>query len=384
MTPTRRDVINLQAPRRIDRDALKYLAGRPGPFITLIVPDHHPPAAEGSRQSVIESLTKEAAERLKQTSLAAQASELLAPLKEIAREESLAHGGPGLAIFRSANVAAWYIAPGHPARLVIASHPYLAPFIEDAFAPNDIFVLGLSIKKLRLFRCVDGECTELSLPAGIPVSFLETEFNLPDLEVENRTAVGPSSGKMGSMRFGTAAEREAMDKHLHTYFVTVDRGLKPVVGDKPLLLIGVHEEIEAFKRAAKYAQVFSAVVEGNPSYLSPAQIAARTREAARAEYYRRGAAVLAEYREMEDRTRAISDIRAVLRAAMDGRIHRLCVRKNAQYTGYLQRGANPANIPDQDLVNAAVAETLRTGGEVFELPQDQMAAEEPVAAILRY
>ncbi len=363
---------------------MKALAELSGPFITAIVPDHHPGAPEGSRQAVIESFIKAAAERLAGTSLAAQAAELLAPLKEMAREESISSGGPGLAIFRSPDVARWYRAPGHAAQLVIASHPYLAPFIEDAFVPNDIFVLGLSTKKLRLFRCVNGECTELELPPGVPVSFAETEFNYPDLEVEGRSAVGPSAGNLRALRFGTAADRESEDEHRHTYLVTVDRGLKPVVGDKPLLLMGIHEEIQAFRRAAKHAQLFGVGVDGNPSFLTPAEIAVRTREAAQAEYRNRAVSVLAEFREMKERARTLKDIRGVLRAATDGRIHRLCVRKNTQFTGALQRGANPANIPDQDLVNAAVAETLRTGGEVFELPQDQMSAEEPVAAILRY
>jgi hypothetical protein len=38
----------------------------------------------------------------------------------------------------------------------------------------------------------------------------------------------------------------------------------------------------------------------------------------------------------------------------------------------------------EDLINAAVVETLRTGGEVFVLPQDKMPVTNPVAAILRY
>jgi hypothetical protein len=77
---------------------------------------------------------------------------------------------------------------------------------------------------------------------------------------------------------------------------------------------------------------------------------------------------------MPDRARTLADVPAVARAAGEGRVHRLCVCTGAEVAG-----------PDgEDLINAAVVETLRTGGEVFMLPQDKMALADPLAAILRY
>ena len=49
------------APKQIDVDALRFLARCPGPFITAIIPDHHPGAPEGSRSSIIHGLAKKAA-----------------------------------------------------------------------------------------------------------------------------------------------------------------------------------------------------------------------------------------------------------------------------------------------------------------------------------
>jgi hypothetical protein len=108
--------------------------------------------------------------------------------------------------------------------------------------------------------------------------------------------------------------------------------------------------------------------------LTTSDVAARAAEACRAYSQLRGEQVLAEYREMPDRGRTLADVPAILRATSEGRVHQLCVRAGSE-------------IPDpsgEDLVNAAVAETLRTGGEVFMLPQDKMPAADPMAAILRY
>jgi hypothetical protein len=64
----------------------------------------------------------------------------------------------------------------------------------------------------------------------------------------------------------------------------------------------------------------------------------------------------------------------VVRAAGEGRVHRLCVRI----------GTEVAGPEGEELINAAVAGTLSAGGEVFMLPQDKMPAALSLAAILRY
>jgi len=43
-----------------------------------------------------------------------------------------------------------------------------------------------------------------------------------------------------------------------------------------------------------------------------------------------------------------------------------------------------AHAVTEDLVNAAVVETLHHGGDVFMLPKDHLPASHPAAAILRY
>ena len=71
---------------------------------------------------------------------------------------------------------------------------------------------------------------------------------------------------------------------------------------------------------------------------------------------------------MPDRSRTLSEVSAIVRTAEQGRVHRLCVRSDLE--------------PGDDLINDAVVETLRAGGDVFVLPREKMSA--PLAAILRY
>jgi len=364
----------------LDGHAMKFLAACRGPCITIVVPAHHPGAQEGSRRALVHALVRTAGEQMTRGKLAGRATELLAPLEEIARESGAETGGAGFAIFRSPEYTARYYLPDTPAntpveKMMIADHFYLTPFVADAFAPHEFFVLGISIKHLRLFRYVNGECQELPLPPGVPGSLdAAGGFDQPDHQLENRSASGPSTGAMRGVHVGTLSDREAFPEYLHHFFGIVDRGLKPALDGKPLLLMGVHEEVAAYRRAAKHAHILTPDCLGNTDFLTATNVAVCAAGACGKHYQLLAERVLAEYQEMTDRARTLANVPAVLRAAGEGRVHRLCVRAGAEFAG-------PGG---EDLVNAAVVETLRAGGEVFMVPQDKMPADQPLAAILRY
>jgi len=359
----------------LDSHAMKFLAGCQGPCITIVIPPHHPGAREGSRLAQVHALVRTAGEQVKGGKLANKAVELLAPLEEIAQESGVEAGGAGFAIFRSPEYTARYYLPDAPAeKLVIAEHFYLTPFVADAFAPHEFFVLGLSKKQLRLFRYGNGECAELPLPATVPASLdIANAFDQPD-HVLNRAPAGPSNGAKRGVQFGTLTDRESLPEYLHHFFGIVDRELKPTLDGKPLLLMGVHEEVAAYRRAARYPHILTSDYLGNTDFLTLPDIATLAAKACGAHYRLLAERVFAEYLEMPDRVRTLAHVPAVARAAAEGRVHRLCVCSGAEFAG-------PGG---EDLVNAAVVETLRAGGEVFMLPPDKMQEAHPLAAILRY
>jgi len=355
---------------------MKFLAGCQGPCITIVVPAHHPGAQEGSRKAQVHGLVRTAAEQLKRGKLASQAAELLAPLEEIAQESGVEAGGAGFAIFRSPEYTARYYLPDAPIqKLVIGDYFYLTPFVTDAFALHEFFVLGLSTKQLRLFRYANGECHELPWPAAVPPSLdAAGGFDQPDHDLENRSVSGPSTGAMKGVHVGTLSDREKFPEYLHHFFEIVDRGLKPTVDGKPLLLMGVHEEVVAYRRTAKHAHILTTDCLGNIDFLTLPDIAVRAAKACRGHHQLIAERVLADYQEMPDRGRTLADVPAVVQAAGEGRVHRLCVRLDTEVSG-----------PNgEELVNAAVVETLRAGGEVFVLPKNKMPPALLLAAILRY
>jgi hypothetical protein len=359
----------LTAPQVLEADTLRALARQRGPCITLVAPALHPGAQEGSRRALVHSLIRMAEAELR-THEVAGVKKLLAGLEEIAHDTEIDGGGPAFVIFKSPDHTARYELPGQPSeRLVVSDRFCLTPFVADVFAPHDFLVLVLSRKHLRLFRYTNGVCREAPLPTSVPAS-LEAAggFDQPDHDLRNRSSAGPSIGTMGGVQFGTQSDREALPEYLYHFFGIVDRGLRATFGDKLLLLMGVHEDLTLYRKAAGHPHFLESDRLGSAETVTVSEATERARNAARAHYALQAEQVLSEYLEMPDRARTLSDVPEIVRAAEQGRVHRLCVRSETE--------------PGDDLINDAVVETLSTGGDVFMLPQEKMAI--ALGAILRY
>ena len=379
MTPTA-DALNT-----IDASGIKLLANCPGPCITILLPSHHPGANDGSRGPSFRRLVRTIGEQLGEGKLASRAGELIAPLENLAGL-GIEAGGPGVAIFRSSEDLVLYRTNAvKTERVVIASHFHVTPLLSAAFVPQQSFILEINRKRLRLLRLSHGECRELALPASVPPNMEAAgSFAKHSHDLASHSASGGSAGAAQATHFGMLSERDAAGDYLYHFLSSVDKGLMETLDRAPLLLAGVHEEITAYRRAANYPHILGSEVRGNTEVMPLKQMAARAVEAVLAEYYMSGQRVLREYQEMTDRARVLSGVREVLEAAAQGRAHRLCVAEGAEFAGPLERELNSAYIGDEDLVNAAVVQTLRMGGEVFALPSDRMVETGPLAAILRY
>lgn len=361
------------------------LAGRTGPCITMVIPDRHPGAPEGSQRNVLRAQLRNAARLLAGGKLAFYAETLLARLEEISRDPALELGGPGWAIFRMPGFAACYRTHTSMEQVTIASHPLLVPFAAAAFTAADPLVLGLNTNRLRLYECSPGECKELALPEGVPENLEAAgKPSHPARALESRSTYGSTKGNSSLVHFGTTSDRDKEDSYLHDFFEIVHRGMLPALAGRPLVLMGVREEIAAYQRAVNDGEQVLSGEPGSIEFLTPSEIGERARAAVQADYIRRGEAVLAELREMRDRRRVATDASEVLRAAARGRVHQLCARAGTELAGPMEPDLDRVRADKEDLVNAAVVETLRAGGEVFMLPEQSLPEKQPMAAILRY
>lgn len=356
------------------RATLKELAHQEGPCISLLIPGYMGGAQQGSRSLLVQRMTRTAAQKGSANGL--DIVGLLEPVQEFAANLNGAAGSRDVALFRSADL--FLIAPvgGVTSELVtVGGHFHVAPFVAAALSPQKFHVLALHRKNLHLYRYSNGKCEPVPLPATVPPDMATAlGFDTPDHNREGRSGVATGTGAGTAVQFGTSSDKESAGEYLHHYLQLIDRGLKELTPATPLLLAGVHEEVAAFRRVAQNTTFLQAEIKGDVDFLSMTEMAARCAEAA-AEHYRcLGEIVLAEFREMRDRSKALAGVREVLDAAQAGRVHQVCVAE----------GAHEAGPQDEDLVNAAIMETLRGGGDVFMLPAAAMPNRVTVAAILRF
>ena len=370
--------------KTLDAQELRRIARQKGPCVTIQIPDVRPGAGAGSRLAYLRQLTQEAAQGLRDLHPSGAAPEPAENLERLAAMFESLGGGPGVTLLAAPGIELVYETPGVAAeRLTIGSRFHVLPLLSHALAPQDFYILGISEKHVHLWRYSSGECSEQPLPASVPPNVEAAgAFDQPDHDLENRSAAGPSTGDMRRVRFGTSSDREAHGEYLHHFFALIGNGLRNALDGAPLFLVGIHEELADFRRAAKQLRIFSEEWHTNPQFCSLAEVQAHAREAAVSEYHRAGRHALQSLPEV--REKLMGDAEAILTAATEGRVRCLFVAETAQAPASNAPPKAAGLYPGEDLLNAAVVETLRTGGDVFSIPGRELLGGVPIAAVLRY
>lgn len=393
-------IITANSPlKTLDAQELSQLARHQGPCVTIQIPDVHPGAAAGSRPAYLRQLTQEAAQTLRDLHRSPQVGGLVKDglVKDGLAQEGLArsleqldillesgHGGPGITILAAPGVEMVYQTPGvAPERITIASRFHILPLLATALAPREFYVLGLSKKQVRLWRYSHGICEERKLPPGVPAN-LEAAggYYPPDHALKNHSTAGPSAGTMRGVRFGTSSDRDSGGEHEHHFFALIAKGLKETLDGAPVFLIGVREELAECRRAMKQLRIFRSEWHTSPQHCSLAEVQVHARAAAMSEYQRVGQHALESLPEV--REKLMGEPERILKAAAQGRVRCLFVAQGARAPASPTQAKDDGLYAGEDLLNAAAVETLRTGGEVFTIPGDELPGAVPIAAVLRY
>jgi hypothetical protein len=251
---------------------------------------------------------------------------------------------------------------------------------------KEFYVLAIAKKLLRLGRWHNGQCAEVPLPASVPKSFEETlVFDQPDHDLQSHSA-GSSSAQVGATRFGTGSERDLVHERLYHYFQIVDRELTGFLKGAPLVLLGIAQELAAYRSVSKYPRLLAAR-PASAEHLTWNELQERGQEAVLQAQREEAESVLAKFLETTRRDHVTSGIREVLEAAREGRVHQLLLENNVEQAGLLGPSfpVDSARLEgEQDLINAAAVETIRGHGDVYMLNPGELGGSSPIAAVLRY
>jgi len=374
-------------------DSIHELLKSAGPCITLLLPPYRPGEQAKSMAVIIKADLQEAAKQLRLRKIPEPVIvDLLAPLGHLTEEEEFLAGAHcGRAIFRAPDVFRQFelIGPAKQA-LTVGGCFQIRPLLNELHLPPEFYLLKLSKNRIALSRCAHQRAVDVALPKTIPATAEEVlEFEQPDHDLKNRSAIGPSVGDMGGISFGTGSLRERQHTYLADFYKSVDRGLNDFlrITKAPLVLAGVVEDVAAYQNINTYPHLLDQAIVGSAGVWMPEEdLLARAYAILRADCIHRAATELAESRERVSPARFATGFERILKAAVEGRIHRLYLDENARMAGTLQdvkRGGR-WNWGEEDLLNAAAVETILQRGLVFVLPSSKMPDGAPAAAVLRF
>jgi len=365
--------------KQLDLEDLRSFARLAGPCVTLQVPESRPGAAEAPRRTQLRQLTHAAVEALGNFSPKAKADNVANALKTFVETIDMGNG-PGYTVFVAPGHETVLLTPRVEASATAAGHFNLLPLLAAASAPSHFYALGVSRKSIRLWHITPAGCEEVALPHTVPASIQAENIDQSTHNLQNRSTVAAGGGSVRSMRFGTVSDYDSEAEHLHHFFGTVAKGLHDVVKDSPIFLIGTQPDTLAFRRAAHGANFLEAEWHDSPAYCSAAHVEAEARAAAAAESYRKAERAILPLPEIREKIEG--NPAAVYKAATEGRVHQLFVAENARMTA---SEAHASNLQaNEDILNAAAVEALRTGGTVYVLPGAALPSGQAIAAVLRY
>jgi hypothetical protein len=351
---------------------LKTLVTAAPPCITILIPLPDPPEVHIRLKNAVRGVAKGLQERNVDPE---QARTLIEPIQALAETiEAEGRWGNGLVVLRSPSVFRHFWMRKIPAEMVTVADQFPVRTLLSLFSgAARFYVLALSQKHVRLFRCTAESFERVKLPDDIPTNFnVWLHTRKPDHVLDNRAFGGPSAGSMKGVMFGTSTDRETRDQSLLHFFKEIDKGLHGVLKDTgaPLVLAGVEYEVALYRRVNTNPRLLETAVYGSPDSLT-GEIHERALQIVQQQSPEPLQAALAQLERYRGSSRVSFDVEQILQAARDGRVADL----------FLGQGDQNGK---EDKINAAAIETLLHGGQVFVLAPDQMPDHSALAAVMRY
>jgi hypothetical protein len=297
----------------------------------------------------------------------------------------------GLAVFAAEGFFKFIKMPMAPVEdMVVESSFYVTPLVPILTSTEEFYVVVISKKQVKLFRG-DAFGMEFIPVPGLPQGMHDAQT--PDKDQE--TTFRLSEGGHGAANYhGHGGGNNVDDKALiATYLESADDVLwKEVLHDKtaPLLIAGVEYMIPLYRSVSDYKYLWDEVLTGSYEHVDTPTLHAQALEKMKSLFEQKKTKALNTYGNQSATALTSSIIADVVPAAYYGRIAQLFVQKGAHIWGTFDEMASELQLHEteagnsEDLIDNVVVKTLQTGGDVYLLEREEMPAEAPVAAIMRY
>lgn len=381
----------------LSKESLKNLVKKSSdPCISIYIPTHR----EWNEQSQdrtrfknhIQKIYKQLHDRgLRDT----QIQQMMKPAFELLDDiEFWNHQSEGLAVFLS---------PGEfhrfriPVKLqdmnYISQRYYIKPLLSLMSGDGRFFLLTLDQKLIKLYQGSKYSINEAKLPRGTFLSMKDYfQFEEADKSFQlyggATSAEGASLFTHGSVRMDAAVHKEKILE----FFKLVNKGVFQVIRHEnaPLVLAGIEYMVPLYKEANSYPYLAGESLDLNPEGLKENELHRSAWEIVDPLFQKNRMKAFKLYEQFSGNGRASSNIKEIVKGALNKKVESLFVNKDAQLWGKYIRDADEVildgnqNESNDELLDLAAVHTFVNNGSVFVLEQDKMPCDKPAAAVFRY
>jgi hypothetical protein len=388
----------------VSPDELKSLVeAHKGPCVSILMPTQHMGAETRQNPIVFRKLLHAAEERLVAEGMHIHdAQAMLEPGRRLLEDSPFwQHQGEGLAVYLAPQLFKYYRLPMplEPLALV-AQRFHVKPLLRLMSGDSRFYVLALSQNKARLLEGTQSSIREVECK-GMPEGLEQALDEVPEKQVQFRTMPGSRPGRSGqgaAIFYGQGAGMEDDKERITRYLHQVDDCLHQKLKSQraPLVLAGVDYLFALYREVTLYPNLLPTPIAGNADVLSAEELRQRAwaivqplfkrNQQDAADYYRQLAGPVA----LPGTERTSANIEDVARAAHDCRVDTLFVATDRQVWGRFVPESEAVEVDAQpqkgseDLLDFAAIHTLLNGGSVYAVPQQEVPADAPVAAVYRY
>lgn len=361
-----------------------------GPCITIILPLLKEPGHADENAARLHRILDDVENKLEEFGLDGKAKgQYVASARNFADEQLKSPPADStLIMYVSSSVFQIYMLPQEMEGSVsIGSHFYLTPLLSDDAEAMHYFVLAVSKKKATLFE-VKGRSIMARAVDGMPAS-VEDAFK--GMEHTDRQVNFHSTGNGTAAFHGDGGEKDQQEIEMTVYLKAIANSLHTLVHEAktPLVFAGVTEEYGIYKKFDQTDCLMEGFIKGNPDMTMKEELMEKSRPIIEAFMEEKKKELVERYGTAAADKKGTSDISDILKAGMQGQVGILLLAKGASEWGMVQSDGESIvhtakENGDEDLLSVAASWTLKTGGKVVFLEQDEMPGKSPMAAILRF
>ncbi len=318
------------------------------------------------------------------------------PIRELIDNKNFWHHQKnGLAVFLGDDFFQYYQLPYSGEAFSLLSTSFHLDQLLPWFNRQDMFyIMGLSLKKVRLLLANEYEVKELDIEGLIPED-IDAVLSYYDFEHEQQS---PSQWKGGSSSptYPSQKREKGYDEvYMEEYFRYINERLDKalVKQDLPVILAAVDYLHPIYKKTNKNLNLFETGIKANPDEMRPEELFQKGLELIRAHLDKHKFEQMDQYRALAGTGKSSHDIREIAPAAIDGRIDTLFVAKGAHQWGTINMEDHTVQLHDepqdndQCLVNKSAVQTVLNGGQAYFVEKESLpeeSAEARMAAVFRW